>query len=584
MTKAVPSNLALALAGVTLWTLAALPPARADWPACGRPIVTSTAGQVHSVIAADGANGAIIAWQDERSPRINILAHHVLASGDLDPTWPGDGRALLNDPVAIANAAGGQTTPLIVPDGAGGAIVAWQDLRSAATETDIFAQHILASGVVDRAWPPNGAALCAIEGVQNAHAMTSDGAGGAIVTWMDGRPGASVKDIYAQHVLASGVVDPAWPLNGIAVSTAPGLQELPAIVGDGSGGAIITWDDGRSATTRFDVYAQHVLASGVLDPAWPAGGLALCSAAGDQGGPTIVSDGGHGAIVAWSDSRIVGTAHIFAQHALASGVVDEAWPVNGRAISGAAVSEGRARAIPDGAGGAIVNWQGFTVELNMYIQHVTATGIVDPAWPAGGLALSDSDVQQTFADIVTDGRGGAIVAWNDSLDIVVQHVLASGALDPTYPVTGRELCTLSGEEGDVALVATGGAGAIAAWTDTRNGKDADIYALQVLEAGTVDVEDSAPSGITFARPIPNPTRDALTLRFALPREAEVRLAIYDLTGRRVRDLASGARPAGEHAIAWDLRNDRGDPVRAGLYFARLDVERDALTRKLMTLR
>lgn len=121
----------------------------AAWPPEGRPVCTASSSQTHSVIATDGADGAIIAWMDARFPRVNIFARHVLASGEVDGAWPVDGRALLNDPAAMNNADGGQFNPEIVSDGAGGAIVIWQDLRSAVTETDLFAQHILSTGVVD---------------------------------------------------------------------------------------------------------------------------------------------------------------------------------------------------------------------------------------------------------------------------------------------------------------------------------------------------------------------------------------------------------------------------------------------------
>ena len=343
--------------------------------------------------------------------------------------------------------------------------------------------------------------------------------------------------------------------------------------------------DLRDATSGLDIYAQRVLNSGAVDPAWPVNGRALCTADGDQGNPTITSDGAHGALVAWSDSRVVATSHIFAQHVLGSGAIDPAWPANGRAISDAGVLETRPLAVPDGAGGAILTWQAFTVHLNMYAQHVRATGIVDPAWPVGGRALSITDRQQSHADIVPDGAGGAVIAWEDSSDVVAQHVLASGALDPAYPDTGRTVCNLPSQQGDVALVATGGGGAIASWTDSRNigGTAPDIFALQVLLAGTVDVPGPVRAALTFAPPSPNPARGRLVLRFALPHEAGVELRIFDVAGRRVRELASGMQAAGEHAIEWDLRDESGHAVGAGLYLARLEAEGRALTEKIAAL-
>jgi hypothetical protein len=578
----------LFIVSVAIGASAAPGPAAAAWPQLGRGISTAPKSQQHSNVATDGAGGAIITWQDLRAPRTNVFAQHVLATGEVDAGWPANGQTLLADSLAMATADGGQTSPVIVPDGAGGAIVAWLDLRSTVGEVDIFAQHVLASGVVDPAWPANGTALCAIEGVQNNLTLISDGAGGAIATWRDGRPGASLTDIYAQRVLTTGVVDPRWPVNGAAVSSAPGSQESPTIVGDGAGGAIITWQDARIAT-NFDVYAQHVLNSGVVDPAWPVNGLGVCLAAANQGSPTIATDGAHGAVVVWTDGRLDGTDHIFAQHVLGLGVVDPAWPADGRGISNAGDRETRPLVVSDGAGGAIVAWQAFSSALNklsVYVQHVTGAGVVDPAWAPAGRALSTSVEQQTHADIVPDGAGGAIVAWEENFNIVAQHVLASGALDPAYPAAGLQVCNLPSAQGDPALVATCGGGAIVAWTDTRSGVDVDIYAMQVLEVDTVTAVAAPPAfaQITFARPRPNPARGPFTLKFALPREALVRVAIYDASGRRVRELASGALPAGERALTWDLRDQGGHAVGAGLYFARLEAGGLVLTRKLVTLR
>src|SRR5713226_1711647 len=85
---------------------------------------------------------------------------------------------------------------------------------------------------------------------QTAPQMTSDQLGGAIITWQDTRSGNS--HIFAQRVDVSG--KRLWPTggnanaiaNGIAICTAAGNQLSPAIIGDGLGGAIITWQDTRN--------------------------------------------------------------------------------------------------------------------------------------------------------------------------------------------------------------------------------------------------------------------------------------------------------------------------------------------------
>jgi hypothetical protein len=565
--------------------LAAPQVALAAWPVSGLGICQATGTQQHPSITSDGASGAIIAWEDFRTQPNLIAAQHVLAGGDLDPNWPHFGRVMMVVP--LVNPDGGQFAPVIVADRAGGAIVAWQDNRSADTETDIFAQHVLASGEVDEKWPATGVPLCTARSLQEFLTMTSDGSGGAIATWVDSRAGANEFDIFAQHVLDSGVVDPAWPENGVAVCNANGPQGFPIIVGDGLGGALITWHDFRAGALGFDVYAQHVLGSGVVDPAWPANGRALCAASGDQGRPSIATDGAHGAIVVWSDSRVVGTSHIFAQHVRANGTVDPAWPFDGRAISNAGLLETRALVVPDGAGGVIVNWQAFTEHIDMLAQHVTAAGIVDPAWPANGRLLSQHKRQQTHAEIAADGEGGAVVAWDDSFDIVANHVLSTGAIDPAYNDSARVLCNLPSQQGDPAIISTGGDGAIVTWTDGRaggSGTGVDIFALQVLAATPTAVPDRAPPAIAFAPAFPNPARNSMTLQFVLPQDESVRLSIYDVAGRRVRVLATGARPAGANMLAWDMRDEQGLTVGSGVYFARLEANHHVVTQKLIRLR
>ena len=560
--------------------------ASAAWPPFGRAISTAVGDQLAPAIASDGAQGAIISWVDFRGTPVNLFARRVLASGELDPTWPADGRALRTNPLALGTESENPGPPGIVPDGSGGAFVVWEDSRSSLTAPDIFVQHVLASGAVDAAWPANGLAVSATEGIQDFPSLISDGAGGAFVTWMDGRPGTTVVDIYAQHVLVSGRVDPTWPVNGAAVSTAGGPQTSPTIVGDGSGGAIITWSDGRNATTSFDIYAQHLLLSGVVDPSWPVNGLAVSTASQGQFEPKIVSDGSHGAVITWYDNQN-GSNRVFVHRVLAAGVVDPAWPVNGRAVSVGTEGQDFPRLISDGAGGAIVAWEervgGVFGVLAEWAQHIKATGVVDPVWPVGGRVLGRPQRDQGNAVIGSDGAGGAIVAWQEGSAIKAGHVLASGTLDSVYSDSGRVVCDIPpSPRGSPALLAGGAGGAIVAWEDYRSG-GADIYAKQVLEPVT-GVPGTPGLEFAFDPPGPNPALSATTLRFSLSRDATVRLALYDASGRRVRELISGTQPAGAHAIGWDFRDAHGESIGAGVYFARLDVGARSLTRKVIHLR
>jgi flagellar hook assembly protein FlgD len=80
---------------------------------------------------------------------------------------------------------------------------------------------------------------------------------------------------------------------------------------------------------------------------------------------------------------------------------------------------------------------------------------------------------------------------------------------------------------------------------------------------------------------PNPSRGAADVRFTLPQASDVQLGIYDIAGRRVRNLVAGAFAAGTHAARWDGHDASGARVRPGVYFVRLQAGGGTLVRTLV---
>jgi len=75
----------------------------------------------------------------------------------------------------------------------------------------------------------------------------------------------------------------------------------------------------------------------------------------------------------------------------------------------------------------------------------------------------------------------------------------------------------------------------------------------------------------------------VAMRFSLPVATEVETTIFDVSGRRVRELDSGWLSAGEHVLTWDGHDTEGRPVRAGIYFARVRAGSTRLTPKILRL-
>jgi hypothetical protein len=79
----------------------------------------------------------------------------------------------------------------------------------------------------------------------------------------------------------------------------------------------------------------------------------------------------------------------------------------------------------------------------------------------------------------------------------------------------------------------------------------------------------------------NPVVGAARLRFALPAAADVELSIFDVSGRRVAQVAAGEYSAGYHTVTWGAGGAR--PAR-GIYFARLLANGREYHRRVVLLR
>jgi hypothetical protein len=83
---------------------------------------------------------------------------------------------------------------------------------------------------------------------------------------------------------------------------------------------------------------------------------------------------------------------------------------------------------------------------------------------------------------------------------------------------------------------------------------------------------------------PNPFGAATAISYAVATPARVRLAVYDVRGRRVRALVDAAASPGLYTAAWSGLDDAGRPVASGVYFCRLDIGSWSATRRMLKLR
>lgn len=264
---------------------------KAIWKNNGIAVVRNEGDQYDPALISDGKGGAIIVWWDISTPDWNIYAQHIDSDGNL--VW--------ESPNPMCTADGHQGAPSIVTDGNGGAFCVWADYRNDPnflTSAQLFAQHIAADG--KHLWKKDGIQICDLPVNQQQHHTVIDEKGGFIVTWWDDRD--VFADIYAQRVNVEGQI--MWDKVGVPVCIEGGVQQNPMLISDGAGGAIIYWLDYREDfgnTTEDAIYAQRIDENGTA--LWQENGIPVCNAEKEQISPNAISTSIGSAIVVWSDAR-----------------------------------------------------------------------------------------------------------------------------------------------------------------------------------------------------------------------------------------------------------------------------------------
>ncbi len=224
--------------------------------------------------------------------------------------------------------------------------------------------------------------------------------------------------------------------------------------------------------------------------------------------------------------------------------------------------------------------------LAIRYQYLQGTGITLPiadfrAWPA----IEDRDrlyLPQSVllrADAAADERG-AVLTWS---------VLKTDHVDGfnVYREDGEGNRVHVGEE---ALIDLAGSEAVFRYVDPAGAALGGTYWLGARSCsgpegliGPFQVVPSSGATELALAVSPNPAPRAARLSFTLPRESAVRLSVFDLQGRRVATPFAGLAPAGPNAVEWSLRDESGQRVRPGLYFARFEgLGRTWVTRVIVT--
>jgi hypothetical protein len=212
---------------------------------------------------------------------------------------------------------------------------------------------------------------------------------------------------------------------------------------------------------------------------------------------------------------------------------------------------------------------------------------VGPAVVAGSIGTSpnpvDNQAAATLGATVTDvNSGGGNVAaaeWSMGASPAAAGsgttmggafgtptVLASAALNTSGFPTGMHKFWVRGQDAD------------------GNWGQARAFDVLVIGNDAVGVGGERATVFELRPTAPNPVFDRATLTFAAPQPAVVEVGIFDVMGRRVKDLVRGSVPAGVHRVQWDRRDQSGTRVAPGIYYARYVAGGKSFERTIVAIR
>jgi len=611
-----------------------------QWAANGVALCTQATDQRFPRIVSDNAGGAFVAWRDDRAGVGNrdIYARRVDSAGT--PQAAANG-------VAICAATGNQDNHQLIADGSGGMIITWEDPR--AGQTDIYAQKLNSASTAQ--WLANGYPICADLSNQTVPVLTTDGAGGAIIAWQDAR--ATVSDIYARRMLANGQT--SWSNNGVQICGAAQTQLTPVILSDGVGGAFIAWADVRS-TTSGDVYIRRVTGLGAAMwttdgvPLCVGEGsvFTLSIVSNGSGGGTVVWSDSRTGLNDLFAQRFDGVYGYWGYpEPVVTAVSDIRYDQGGK-VKVNWTASGRDRSEPRTIGSYSI-WRAVDVSPSSPL----AAGITDVAHTdtkkagpvfasAAGMYWELVATQKAYGfsaySIAADTRADSVLANPGNTSFMVSaHVgtdeyiafqsntVIGHSVDNLAPVP--PLALIAQRVGNYVYLKWNGVHLpdmknYAVYRKTSTGVMLILGNFLSTSPDTLYTDSSAPASalyyIVTAKDVhanesnasneaavaaatgvgntpaitqlsvlqnrPNPFTAGTEFQIGLPSASRVDIRVYDVAGRRVREMTLHNVPAGWKNVAFDARDDSGRALASGVYFYKVSAAGKTITTKMVIAR
>jgi hypothetical protein len=623
------------------------------WTTNGEPVCTNGSGtqNIASVVVDTISSYVYFCWQDFRTGTGDIYAQRYSLSGSRG--WTVDGKVVCSE-------TNHQLSPQIILNRNGNIVICWRDYRN-GTGYGVFAQALDVWGAAQ--WTAGGVSIySASSGTADDFHICADPLGGVFVTWDDDRNGTD--RVRAQKLDPAG--SSSWTADGMLVCDMTHQTTYSRITTDGLGGALVVWNDGRYGS---DLYMQNIDASGSL--LWASTGAVLTEAPRSQHSAAITDDGSGSAIVSWTDYRdsqydlYAGRMDRSGNWGFPAPEITSVRDVPGD--QGGAVSVAWDASYLDSWPGYEITeysvWRAIDQQAAMMFESngamlLTSAGDLDPGLLDSELgadvirrgmlssepyywqlvSYDEAFAQENYADVIATlfdstgvcdeyhyfqviaHTGDRTVFWESfpdsgySVDNLAPAAPLGLAGEQSYSPEGLQLMWDPNSETDLAgykiyrgtseSFVPGPGNFVASTPDTASFDDEwtwdtgywykvaavdihgneSIFAVFGPDMVTGDDPMPLPDATFLAQNFPNPFNPITNIGFGIKESGHISIRIYDAAGRLVTTLVDESKPAGRYTTEWNGQNTDGSSAASGVYFYRLTSKEFEETKKMILLR
>ena len=434
--------------------------------------------------------------------------------------------------------------------------------------TQLIVQRIDSLG--NRLWGDSGSVVCDLDSNSVASSqVVTEGMNGAFVIWVDQR-NSPFYTVYGQHL--DDVGNPTWTHNGIVISDGIDYGNiLPEAIYGGPGYTLAYWhgNSGLLWSQKIDMYGNFH---------WGEAGIQLPDYLGSRN--CYISDGNSGCVLT-GRYRISPTSYVFnAQRMDDSGAL--IWGSSGIMLSDTASTNSFYVSLAQNNSGTYFAWSDDrTGTMTIYIQRVERNGLV--LWQPLGMPISSPDSTGSKPAVTSTQFSNVIVAYLDQRGQSVRCQKFDSSGIAAWTPDNIVISYIDEFFYHTYIISDGAGGAIVCWSMYPG----HVYIQQVSADGNLgevlavyeEPFANIPAKITLFQNYPNPFNASARIYYSLDRSTSVRLVINDILGRQVATLVDGEQAMGSYSVIWDASN-----IASGTYFVLLEAGKDVRTVKMTLLK